>query len=111
MLCFAGAARLGRWQKAKKCRLRLLFQSQSEAQDQKRVERGRKEIRARRSRLDAGPNSPQARRASSTFQPRQAAEQEQACNTLAFQCGRDLMHWLKSTIAASFGMISVEAAS
>ena len=30
---------------------------------------------------------------------------------LAIQCGRDSMHWLKSTIAASFGMISVEAAS
>ena len=34
MLCWA--ARLGRWQKAKKCRLRLLFQSQPEAQDQER---------------------------------------------------------------------------
>lgn len=74
-----------------------------------------KKFRARRSRLDAGPNSPQARRASSTFQSRQAAERLEHWSRpaihLAIQCGHDLMHWLESTIVTSFGSNFVEVAS
>ena len=110
MLCWA--ARLGRWQKAKKCRLRLLFPEPTRSAGSGTCS---KKFRARRSRLDAGPNSPQARRASSTFQPRQAAERLEHWSTpaihLALPCAHDLMHWLKSTIATSFGTNSVEVAS
>lgn len=109
LLCWA--ARLGRWQKAKKCRLRLLFQSQPEAQDQ---ERGRRNSTLE----DRGSMQGPTLRKPAHLQLSTAASGGETdgavfCNAHGKmeQCGRDLVHGLRSTISVSYKTSFVETAS
>ena len=66
---------------------------------------------ARRSRLDAGPNSPQAR-ASSTFnRGKRRRDWSSPAIHLAIQCGQDVVHGLRSTISISYQRSFVEGMS
>jgi len=106
MLCWA--ARLERRQKAKTCRLRLLFQSQPEAQDQ---ERGRENSALE----DRGSMQGPTLRKPAHLQRTTAAAGRETRAVLAIriaiQCGRFLVHWLRSTISISLEMRFVEVAS
>jgi hypothetical protein len=106
LLCWA--ARLGRWQKAKTCRLRLLFQSQPEAQDQ---ERGRENSTLE----DRGSMQGPTLRKPAHLQLSTAAAGRETPAVLAIriaiECGHFLVHWLRSTISIRLEMGFVEIAS
>jgi hypothetical protein len=106
LLCWA--ARLGRWQKAKTCRLRLLFQSQPEAQDQ---ERGRENSALEDRGSMQGPtlHKPAHLQLSTAAAGRDIGKSPAI--RIAIQCGHFLVHWLRSTISITLEMSFVEVTS